>query len=68
VIRFTHYTGSALFDACGSIMIGGLMGTAALFLIEKNRRLLLGTTVPKRKRLSMIKVHTHPRASARSAA
>ncbi|ELR14045.1 cation efflux family superfamily protein [Acanthamoeba castellanii str. Neff] len=55
-LGFTHYTGSALFDACGSIMIGGLMGTAALFLIEKNRRLLLGTSVPKKKRISMIKV------------
>lgn len=54
-LGFTHYTGSALFDACGSIMIGGLMGTAALFLIEKNRRLLLGTSVPKKKRISMIK-------------
>jgi hypothetical protein len=58
--RFTHYTGSALFDACGSIVIGGLMGTAALFLIEKNRRLLLGTSVPKKKRISMIKVGSHP--------
>ncbi len=60
--RFTHYTGSALFDACGSIVIGGLMGTAALFLIEKNRRLLLGTSVPKKKRISMIKVGSHPQS------
>jgi len=54
-LGLTQYYGTPLYDACGSIMVGGLMGTAALFLIEKNRRLLLGSSVPRKKREAMIK-------------
>jgi len=37
-----HLTGNAVYDALGSITIGGLLGCTAVFLIQQNRSLLLG--------------------------
>lgn len=37
-----HMTGNAVYDAVGSITIGGLLGCTAIFLIQQNRSLLLG--------------------------
>ncbi|EIE24063.1 hypothetical protein COCSUDRAFT_28593 [Coccomyxa subellipsoidea C-169] len=37
-----HLTGNAVYDAMGSITIGGLLGCTAVFLIQQNRSLLLG--------------------------
>jgi cation diffusion facilitator family transporter len=39
-------TGSAVYDALGSIAIGLLLGFAAIFLINRNRRYLLGESLP----------------------
>ena len=39
-------TGSAVYDALGSIAIGLLLGFAAVFLINRNRRYLLGESLP----------------------
>ena len=41
----THYTGSALYDACGSIGIGCLLGGIAYWLVAKNRQLLIGRSM-----------------------
>ncbi|GAX81488.1 hypothetical protein CEUSTIGMA_g8917.t1 [Chlamydomonas eustigma] len=41
----TQYTGSALFDAMGSIGVGLLLGVIATFLVSKNRQLLLGRSM-----------------------
>ena len=38
-----HLTGNAIYDAIGSITIGGLLGCTAIFLIQQNRSLLLGS-------------------------
>ena len=38
----TQYFGSSVFDAAGSIAVGGLLGTTAMYLINSNRLLLLG--------------------------
>ena len=46
-----HLTGNPVYDAVGSITIGGLLGCTAIFLIQQNRSLLLG------KQIS----HLHPR-------
>jgi zinc transporter 9 len=41
----THYTGSAVFDAFGSIGIGCLLGGIAYWLVAKNRQLLIGRSM-----------------------
>lgn len=41
----THYTGSAVFDAVGSIGIGCLLGGIAYWLVDKNRQLLIGRSM-----------------------
>lgn len=38
----TWHFGTSLFDAVGSIAIGTLLGITAVFLIQKNRQLLIG--------------------------
>ena len=38
----TQYFDSSVFDAAGSIAVGGLLGTTAMYLINSNRLLLLG--------------------------
>jgi cation diffusion facilitator family transporter len=39
-------TGSAVYDALGSIAVGLLLAFAAIFLINRNRRYLLGESLP----------------------
>ena len=41
----THYSGTAVWDAAGSIGIGLLLGFIATFLVGKNRQLLLGRSM-----------------------
>ena len=37
-----HSTGQSFYDAVGTISVGALLGLTALFLVQKNRQLLLG--------------------------
>lgn len=45
-------TGSAVFDAIGSIVIGAILALVAIVLIDRNRRFLVGAAPPKRYRHS----------------
>jgi zinc transporter 9 len=45
-LALASITGSALYDAVGSIAIGILLGIIALYLIAKNREFLLGKAIP----------------------
>ena len=40
------WTGNPAWDAAGSILVGGLLGGVAAGLIQKNRQLLLGRSMP----------------------
>merc|ERR1719370_2159316 len=42
----SHYTGSHIPDAIGSIVIGGLLGTVAAFMIWSNTNNLVGRSIP----------------------
>jgi solute carrier family 30 (zinc transporter), member 9 len=36
-----------VYDSVGSILIGGLLGAVAIFLIRKNRDMLVGRAIPQ---------------------
>ena len=40
-----HVTGSAVYDAAGSILVGTLLGFVAVTLIRRNRDLLIGRSM-----------------------
>ena len=46
-ILVSYYTGSTVFDAISSIMIGLLLGVMAVWLGYRNRQLILGPAIPK---------------------
>ena len=45
----TQHFGTSVFDAAGSIAVGGLLGTTAMYLINSNRLLLLGRSLGPEK-------------------
>ena len=55
-IGLTQVTGNAVWDGVGSVAIGVLLGTSAVFLIDRNRRFLLGPTPPTEAVSRMLEV------------
>lgn len=49
----SSYMGSPVYDAVGSILVGGLLGTVASFIIYTNSAALVGRSIPP-ERLQMI--------------
>jgi len=45
----THITGNPLYDAVGSLLIGGLLGVVASFIIYTNTAALVGRSIPAGK-------------------
>ncbi|KAL5012966.1 hypothetical protein ScPMuIL_011517 [Solemya velum] len=45
-MTLTHITGSPFADSLGSILIGGLLGTVASFIIYTNTQSLVGRSIP----------------------
>jgi divalent metal cation (Fe/Co/Zn/Cd) transporter len=52
----SYVTGIAQFDAIGSIVNGCLMGAIAIFLIQKNRHMLVGQAVPAPRLLRVVRI------------
>eukprot|EP00750_Incisomonas_marina_P026463 INCI591.2.p2 GENE.INCI591.2~~INCI591.2.p2 ORF type:complete len:292 (+),score=55.38 INCI591.2:1057-1932(+) len=46
-LGLTWWTGNIMFDAIGTMAIGGLLGGVAAFLVTKNREMLVGRSVPR---------------------
>jgi len=46
-VGLTIYTGNQLFDSLGSIVIGVLLGCVAILLIYKNKKYLIGHSIPE---------------------
>ncbi len=55
-IAATHFSGLTAFDSMGSIFIGNLLGGVAVFLIKKNRALLLGKAPPTEETSSVVQI------------
>ena len=53
-MTITHYTGYLIADSIGSLIIGGLMGGGASFIIYTNTNALVGRSIPSR-RIDMIR-------------
>jgi zinc transporter 9 len=47
MLGLAQYTHNTVYDAVGSIGIGGLLGAVALFLIRRNSRALVGQSIPR---------------------
>lgn len=47
MLGLAQYTGNTVYDAIGSIGIGGLLGVVALFLIRRNSSALVGQSIPR---------------------
>lgn len=45
-ILLAYYTGDPVFDAMSSIVIGAMLGVLALWLMWRNRELILGPSIP----------------------
>ena len=45
-LALTFATGSHVYDAIGSVCIGGLLGSVAMFLIKRNSDALMGRSIP----------------------
>lgn len=46
-MALSHIYGTHVFDACGSLIIGSLLGGVATFIIKKNTIALVGKSIPK---------------------
>lgn len=46
-MALSSHFGTHVFDACGSLMIGSLLGAVATFIIKKNTVSLIGKSIPK---------------------
>ncbi|XP_031553608.1 zinc transporter 9-like [Actinia tenebrosa] len=55
-LGLASYTGSPVYDAIGSLMIGGLLGTVAFFLISRNADFLIGRSMPPARLKQIIEV------------
>jgi zinc transporter 9 len=54
-ITLSYYTGSPLWDAAGSLIIGGMLAAVAVLLIFKNKSYLIGREIPEDLKEEIIK-------------
>jgi zinc transporter 9 len=64
-ITLSYVTGSVIWDAAGSIVIGLLLAFAAIVLIVKNRQYLIGRSIPESERAAILDLLAHESAIER---
>ncbi len=57
-IALSEYTGSTVFDAIGSVIIGCMLGGVAIALIVKNRSYLMGRAIPEELKDEIVELLT----------
>jgi zinc transporter 9 len=55
-VSLSHVLNSPFYDSVGSISIGILLGTAAIYIIRTNAMNLMGRSLPERKREQIIRM------------
>jgi len=55
-IMLTQLTGNLYWDAIGSLVIGGLLGAIAIWLIARNSQLLVGASIPDPIRRQVLRI------------
>jgi len=55
-VSLSHYFSSPVCDSVGSILIGALLGTAALYIIRTNAINLMGRSLPERRREQIVRM------------
>ena len=55
-ILLSRYTGMLWWDGVGSLMVGGLLGAVAVWLIARNREVLIGQAMPSEARQTVRKI------------
>lgn len=54
-ITLSHYTGSSVPDAVGSLLIGSLLGGVASFIIYTNTLALVGKSIPAERKIELMR-------------
>ncbi len=55
-LLLTHFTNQYYWDAIGSILIGILLGFVAVWLIARNRELLIGESIPEKDMTKLLHI------------
>ena len=60
-IGLASVTGNPLYDALGSIAVGGLLGGVAVFIVQKNRYSLMGRSIHPGQMARILRILLHER-------
>lgn len=59
-VGLAHATGNPIFDAVGALAVGLVMAGGAVFLIDRNRRLLIGRSPESERQIALAALTSNP--------